>query len=97
MVITETGAARCSGVGHESIDVTLSRPVLEFDLANELEELHRNESWAHPTGRSARTLVKYPDLRVALIAMKVNMRVHEYTAAGGAVLMPPINPIRGRP
>ncbi len=83
MVITETGASQCSGVGHESIDVTLSRPVLEFDLANELDELHRDESWAHPTGRSSRTLVKYPDLRVVLIAMKANTRMHEHTAAGG--------------
>jgi quercetin dioxygenase-like cupin family protein len=69
-------------VGHESIDGTLSGSVLQFDLASELDQLHRDESWLHPTGRSSKTLVKYPDLRVVLIAMKANTRMHEHTAAG---------------
>ena len=37
---------------------------------------------AAPTGRSSKTLVKYPDLRIVLIAMKANTRMHEHTAAG---------------
>ena len=69
-------------VGHESIDGTLSRSVLHFKLASELAQLHRDESWLPPTGRSAKTLVKYPDLRIVLIAMKANTRMHEHTAAG---------------
>jgi quercetin dioxygenase-like cupin family protein len=69
-------------VGHESIDGTLSGSALQFNLASELEQLHRDESWLHPTGRSSRTLVKYPDLRILLIAMKANTRMHEHTAAG---------------
>jgi quercetin dioxygenase-like cupin family protein len=69
-------------VGHESIEGTLSGPVLQFNLASELEQLHRDESWLQPTGRSSRTLVKYPDLRILLIAMKANTRMHEHTAAG---------------
>jgi quercetin dioxygenase-like cupin family protein len=68
--------------GHESIDGTLSESVLKFNLANELDQLHREESWLQPTGRSSKTLVKYPDLRVVLIAMKANTRMHEHTAAG---------------
>src|ERR1700687_5369663 len=68
--------------GHESIDGTMSRSVLQFGLASELDELHRDEAWLHPTGRSSKTLVKYPDLRIVLIAMKANTRMHEHTAAG---------------
>jgi len=69
-------------VGHESIDGTLSGSVLQFNLASELDQLHRDESWLHPTGRSSKTLVKYPDLRIVLIAMKANTRMHEHTAPG---------------
>jgi quercetin dioxygenase-like cupin family protein len=68
--------------GHESIDGMLSGSVLLFDLASELDELHRDEAWLHPTGRSSKTLVKYPDLRIVLIAMKANTRMNEHTAAG---------------
>lgn len=56
--------------------------MLQFSLASELDQLHRDESWLPPTGRSSKTLVKYPDLRIVLIAMKANTRMHEHTAAG---------------
>src|ERR1700674_2052993 len=69
-------------VGHESINGTLSGSALQFNLASELDQLHGDESWLHPTGRSSRTLVKYPDLRILLIAMKANTRMHEHPAAG---------------
>jgi quercetin dioxygenase-like cupin family protein len=69
--------------GHESIDGTMSGSVLQFGLSSELDELHRDEAWLQPTGRSSKTLVKYPDLRIVLIAMKANTRMHEHTAAGG--------------
>ena len=69
-------------VGHESIDGTLSESVLQFNLASELAQLQRDESWLPTTGRSSKTLVKYSDLRIVLIAMKANTRMHEHTAAG---------------
>jgi quercetin dioxygenase-like cupin family protein len=69
-------------VGHRSIDGTLSESVLQFNVASELDHLHQDESWLHPTGRSSKTLVKHPDLRILLIAMKANTRMHEHTAAG---------------
>ena len=69
-------------IGHQSIDGTLSGSVLQFNMASELDQLHRDESWLHPTGRSSKTLVKHPDLRIVLIAMKANTRMHEHTAAG---------------
>ena len=82
MIIAQAEASRRSGVGHEFIDGTLNRPLLQFDLASELDQLHRDESWLQTTGRSSKTLVKYPDLRIVLIAMKANTRMHEHTAAG---------------
>jgi quercetin dioxygenase-like cupin family protein len=78
----QTVVSRRSSVGHESIDGTLSGPLLQFDLAIELDQLHRDESWLQTTGRSSKTLVKYQDLRIVLIAMKANTRMHEHTAAG---------------
>jgi len=82
MAIAQAEASRRSGVGHEFVDGTLSGPLLQFDLASELDQLHRDDSWLHATGRSSKTLVKYPDLRIVLIAMKANTRMHEHTAAG---------------
>jgi hypothetical protein len=82
MASAQSGAFRGSSVGHESIDGTLSGSVLQFNLGSELDQLHRDESWLHPTGRSSKTLVKYPDLRIVLIAMKANTRMHEHTAEG---------------
>jgi quercetin dioxygenase-like cupin family protein len=67
--------------GHKTIEGTLSRPLLEFDLANEIDRLRQDESWNQTSGRSSKTLVKYPDLRIVLIAMKANTRMHEHTAA----------------
>src|ERR1700693_3260025 len=82
MAAAQAQASRRSGAGHDSIEGTLSGPLLQFDLAGELDRLHRDESWLQPTGRSSKTLVKYPDLRIVLIAMKANTRMHEHTAAG---------------
>jgi len=81
MATAQAEASRRSGVGHEFIDGTLSGCLLQFDLASELNQLHRDESWLQTTGRSSKTLVKYPDLRIVLIAMKANTRMHEHTAA----------------
>jgi len=82
MAAAQSGASRRSIVGHDSIDGTLSRSVLPFDLVSELDQLRRDESWQNPTGRSSKTLVKYADLRIVLIAMKANTRMHEHSAAG---------------
>lgn len=82
MATGQTGASRRTGVGHEVIEGTLSASALQFNLDGEIDRLHQDDSWAHPTGRSSTTLVKYDDLRVVLIAMKANTRMHEHVAAG---------------
>jgi quercetin dioxygenase-like cupin family protein len=74
--------SQARAVGHESIEGTLSEAVLQFNLTSELDQLHQDEAWLHPAGRSSKTLVKYPDLRVVLIAMRANTRMHQHTAEG---------------
>jgi quercetin dioxygenase-like cupin family protein len=81
MATAQTKAPRQLSSGHKSIEGTLSRPLLRFDLISELDQLHQDDSWKQAAGRSSKTLVKHPDLRIVLIAMKANTRMHEHTAA----------------
>ena len=81
MATAQTKTSRQPPAGHQFIEGTLSRPLLRFDLTSELDQLHRDESWAQAAGRSSKTLVKHPDLRIVLIAMKANTRMHEHSAA----------------
>jgi quercetin dioxygenase-like cupin family protein len=80
MATATTKKSRKPCSGHEFIEGTLSRPLLQFDLTSELDQLRQDESWLKAAGRSSKTLVKYPDLRIVLIAMKANSRMHEHTA-----------------
>ncbi|MDQ2831121.1 MAG: hypothetical protein M3Y74_18995, partial [Chloroflexota bacterium] len=47
----------------------LARALLTFDLFGEVERLHAEEGWRQGT-RNAKTLVKEPDLRVIVIALR---------------------------
>ena len=60
----------------------LAQPLLQFDLAAEIEHLQREDSWQRSTGRSSRTLVKQPDFRVILVAMKAATAIKEHRAEG---------------
>jgi quercetin dioxygenase-like cupin family protein len=68
-------------VGHEAIEGTLSVPVLQFDLGEEIDQQRKEDSWLHGVGRSSKTLVKYDDLRIVLISMKADTQMHEHKAA----------------
>jgi quercetin dioxygenase-like cupin family protein len=59
---------------------SMSEPYLELDLERELDELQRETAWA--TGRNARTLVKFDDLRVVLTAMKAGARIPAHQTQG---------------
>lgn len=65
--------------GHESLAGHLAAPVMEFDLSKEIAQLHQEEPWLR-TGRNSKTLVKQPDFRVVLIALKKGGRVEEHKA-----------------
>ena len=51
----------------------MAAPFLEFDLIRELEQLHAERDWNR--GQNAKTLVKYVDFRVVLIALKARARL----------------------
>ena len=53
---------------------------LEFDLTRELEQLHHEPEWS--SGQNAKTLVKYDDFRVVLIALKPHARLPEHQTEG---------------
>jgi quercetin dioxygenase-like cupin family protein len=58
----------------------LAHPLLRFDLKGEIKSLHQEESWRRGTGRSSKTLAKYPDFRIVLVAMKAKTVMHEHKA-----------------
>lgn len=66
--------------GHKLIEGTLSVPLLQFDLPEEIRQLCQEDSWLRDIGRSSKTLVKHPDLRIVLISMRANTRMHEHKA-----------------
>jgi quercetin dioxygenase-like cupin family protein len=56
----------------------LAGPVLAFNLDDELALLHRELEW-QTFGRNSKTLVKQPDLRVILSALRRGVRIAEHT------------------
>lgn len=80
MTIAQTKKSRRPRAGHEFIEGTLSTPLLQFDIGKEIAQQRQEDSWLRGTGRSSKTLVKHPDLRIVLISMKANTRMHEHKA-----------------
>jgi len=60
----------------------LAGAALKFNLEDELRELRSRESWQRNSGRSSKTLAKYPDLHIVLILMKSNTRMNEHHVDG---------------
>ena len=58
----------------------MASPFLEFDLTAEIDRLHREATWK--SGRNAKTLMKYDDLRVVLTALQAHARIPEHKTAG---------------
>ncbi len=58
----------------------LAGSLLRFSLAKELQELREQDSWQRGTGRSSKTLAKYPDFRVVLVLMKAGSEMKEHHA-----------------
>jgi len=53
---------------------------MEFDLPAEIDRLRAETTWK--AGQNARTLVKYDDVRVVLIALQAKVRVPEHKTEG---------------
>jgi quercetin dioxygenase-like cupin family protein len=60
----------------------LAEPLLQIDFERELQQLRREDSWQRETGRSSKTLAKYPDFRIVLILMKSGTRMRQHRAEG---------------
>jgi quercetin dioxygenase-like cupin family protein len=58
----------------------LAAPLLTLDLNREIEQLRSEGRWQ--SGHTARTIAKYPDLRVVLIVMKAGGRLEKHRAVG---------------
>ncbi len=58
----------------------MAAPFLEFDLGRELQQLHGEPEWS--SGHNARTLVKYDDLRIVLIALKTGVTMPNHQTRG---------------
>jgi len=59
---------------------SLAEPFMEFNLESEVHRLKAETTWS--TGQNARTLVKYEDLRVVLIALQPDARLSEHQTEG---------------
>jgi quercetin dioxygenase-like cupin family protein len=68
-------------VGHAMIGETLDTLILQCDLLEEIESLHKEDAWLQGTGPSSKTLVKHSDLRIVLLAMRKKMSMHEHRTA----------------
>ncbi len=65
----------------------LGDSLLQVLIPPEVQNLWQQETWEMESGRSARTLVKYPDLRIVLVSMKAGSRMTEHkTNARFAIL-----------
>ena len=60
----------------------LGQPLLRFDILQEIQALRQEDSWERETGRSSKTLAKYPDFRIVLILMKANTQMDQHRAEG---------------
>jgi quercetin dioxygenase-like cupin family protein len=60
----------------------LAGAALHFHLKDELEKLRKQESWQRSTGRSSRTLAKYPDFHIVLVLMKPGAKMNEHHVDG---------------
>lgn len=65
----------------------LASALLQISIPAEVKQLHQQDSWLRGTGRSSKTLIKYPDLRIVLVSMKANTRMKDHkTKARIAIL-----------
>ncbi len=57
---------------------SLASRLLHFNLAEEILQLRSQHSWQRGTGRSSKTLAKYPDFHIVLVLMKANTKMNEH-------------------
>ncbi len=65
---------------HRAHATLMASPYVEFDLSAEIHQLHAETTWN--TGRNAKTLLKFDDLRVVLMGLKQGARIPEHKTEG---------------
>src|ERR1051326_2348491 len=65
--------------GHDSLAGYLTAPLMDFNLPQEIAQLHAEEAWLR-TGRNSKTLVKQPDFRIVLMALQKGRHLEEHSA-----------------
>src|SRR5215472_16861336 len=55
----------------------LAESLLHFSLSDEFRRLGEEDSWTRESGRSSKTLAKYPDFRIVLVLMKPGSEMEE--------------------
>jgi quercetin dioxygenase-like cupin family protein len=58
----------------------LADSLLHFNLTDEVRRLREEDSWTRGSGRSSKTLAKYPDFRIVLVLMKADSEMKEHHA-----------------
>lgn len=81
MIKVEQGYELESHVHMEPDARHLDAPLLQLNLARELEGLRKLDAGSS-AGHRAKTLAKYPDMRLVLIALEVGGRVDTHKAPG---------------
>lgn len=76
----KTDQQRKSQTGREHEVGSLSAPLLNFDLNLEIQQLRSEGRWQ--SGHTAKTLVKYSDFRIVLVAIKAGGRMMQHRTEG---------------
>lgn len=66
--------------GRQRTPIATSGPWLTFDLNEEVRRLEAEQPWQ--AEHTANTIVKYPDLRIVLVALKTGGRLNEHRTTG---------------
>ncbi len=59
----------------------MAAAALEFHLEQQIDGLHHEAEWTK-NGRNSKTLIKHPDFRIVLTALKAHVRIREHRASG---------------
>lgn len=73
--------------------ITMPGPFVELDIEQELSALHQTDAWQQ-TGISRKSLTRYPDFRISLIAVKAGRRIEEHHNPGRISVQPVVGHIR---
>lgn len=84
------GSVEHQTTGRQRTPDPYTAPLLAFNADHEIAILHAEKPWQ--AGHTSKTLAKYPNLRVVLIAMEAGARLHQHKTHGSIM----VQTLRGR-